>query len=253
MIRLSGISKSFRRSGGSAHILDRVTFDVPEGRTTTLFGPNGCGKSTLMNIISGIETPDEGAVEGGGELAGAIGYVFQDYRRSLLPWHTVRENILFPLWLRGVSARERESRLERLFGETGVRLEPGQRVTTLSGGQAQLVSVLRALIINPRLLILDEPFAALDYERTILLRETLTTIADRLSLTVLCISHDLDEALAIGHRVVFLSRPPTRVVEVLPVDLPFPRGLEVLAHPEFLDLKRRAVSIFGRCLGRDGV
>lgn len=251
MITIERLCKEFPVAGKESRsvrrILAGVSFALAPGTFTTIFGPNGCGKSTLVNIIAGLDRATSGEVVGGAEIQRQVGYVFQDYRRSLLPWNTVRDNILFPLSLRGVQGREAAVRLDEMLDLTGIALDLDQRVYTLSGGQAQAVSILRALIIRPKLLILDEPFAALDYERTIALRRVISDASKALSLTVLCISHDLEEAIIMGDQVVFLTRPPTVVETVLPIPLPYPRTVDLLTTAAFVGIKADAHRVFERC------
>lgn len=245
MISLKNIEKSF----GDKKILSGVSLEIQEGTFTTIFGPNGCGKSTLVNILSGLEAASSGEVLGADKLRGKVGYVFQDYRKSLLPWGNVEENILFPLMLRGVRKEDSKARLQNLLELTGLALDLKQPVISLSGGQAQAACILRALIIEPRLLILDEPFAALDYERTLSLREKLSEITTRLKLTVLFISHDLEEAILLGDRVVFLSKSPTKVLKILDVSIQKPRTAEVLGTEEFRTLTNTGLEIFKSSCG----
>ena len=153
---------------------------------------------------------------------------------------------IFPLKLKSYSSSEIKERVDYITNLTGINLNLKQQVISLSGGQAQLVSILRELIINPKLLILDEPFAALDYENTRILREKISKLAHDLKLTVIFISHDLDEAIALGSRVVFLSKPPSQVVEILEVNLPMPRSIDVETSEELYKLKVKALEIWGR-------
>ena len=248
MIEASNIKKSFKSSTGARKVLEDISFTIPDSSFTTIFGPNGCGKSTLVNILAGLEKADSGTISGTSKLNKNIGYVFQDYRRSLLPWQSVKENILFPLKIRGMSSADQEKSLSEILELTGIKLDLKQKVYSLSGGQAQATCILRALIIKPTLLILDEPFAALDYERTISLREVISKVSKHLNLTVLLISHDLDEAIALGDQVLFLTRTPTKVEEILKVNLPYPRNLETTASKEFIEIKKEAINIFNRCI-----
>ena len=239
MINFNAISKSF---DGQLIVRD-LSLQIKSKKIYTFFGPNGCGKSTLMNLLSGLYQPDTGSIEGQSKLAGKIGYVFQDYRRHLLPWLSARENILFPLKLRHISPAICEERLAELLKIVPVSFDLSQSVLTLSGGQAQLTSLLRALIIEPELLILDEPFSALDYTTTHNLRAIVLEVARAYHLTVLFISHDLDEAIYLGDHAVFLTRRPSHIHCVLDINGPEKREPSWTTEPDFIDLKRRALGI----------
>ncbi len=247
MISIEALSKSFSTPQGPREILRNISLDIPAGSFTTIFGPNGCGKSTLVNIIAGLEQPSSGRMNGNKEIKNHLGYVFQDYRRSLLPWGNVEENIIFPLQIRGIGKPAARKILASLLELTGVTLDLRQSVITLSGGQAQTVCLLRALIIEPRLLILDEPFAALDYEKTLALRTFLSEISKRLKLSVLFISHDIDEAVFLGDRVILLSQPPTSIYKILDIPLPFPRTIAMTTTDEYQSLRKQALECFMTC------
>ncbi len=239
MIELRGVTKSF----GKRRVLDAVSFRIERGECLSLFGPNGCGKSTLLNILCGLESLEQGLLIGARSLGGRIGFVSQDYRASLLPWLNVEQNIVFPLRLKRASAVFVQRRLREVLELLPIDFDLHQRVTTLSGGQAQTVSLLRALIIQPELLILDEPFSALDYVTTVRLRETLMRVTTELRLTTVLVSHDPEEALYLGDRVLFLSSRPTRVIHELALSWTRPRTLDLLATHSFAERKMKAIEI----------
>lgn len=239
MIQFKNIQKSF----GAQKILTNISFDIPPGSFITLFGPNGCGKSTLMNILCGLVKPDAGEIGDAFIIKNKIGYVFQDYRRHLLPWLNGKENILFPLRLRGMTTKECEKKLESLQEKIHIPIDLHQKVFTLSGGQAQMISLMRALIIDPQLLILDEPFSAIDYSLTLSFRQKIIEVAQDLKLTTLFISHDLEEALYLGDQVVFLTPRPSHVERVLNIPFTRPRTPELLGSPEFAALKLEGLHI----------
>lgn len=239
MLAFKNISISFNQQP----VLQDFSLTITQGKIYTIFGPNGCGKSTLMNILAGLIKPQSGAVEGFAALQSKIGYVFQDYRRHLLPWLSARDNILFPLKLRGLATSEQIAQLTELLKIVPVSFNLDSCVLGLSGGQAQLVSLLRALIIKPQLLILDEPFSALDYHTTISLRQTLLAVAKAYNLTVLFISHDLDEALYLGDEVVFLTKRPAHVQQQLSVVCHSERTALWTTTPEFAALKKQALTL----------
>jgi NitT/TauT family transport system ATP-binding protein len=225
-------------------VLADVTLDIGRGEFLTVFGPNGCGKTTLLNVIAGLQTPDTGRVVVATESRSRIGFVFQDYRGNLLPWLTVAENIAFPLRLRGVPAPERQKRVESIHAQYGLNVDLRARTYTLSGGQAQLASILRGLIIDPDLLILDEPFSALDYQTNLDMCDKILRVHQMSAVTVLLVSHDLDQALYLGERTVFLSRRPARVAAITSNEFAGPKELAQMGTQEFAALKARALGIF---------
>ena len=237
MIGFNRIVKSF----DNQPVIKDLSLSITPGKIYTFFGPNGCGKSTLMNLVAGLIKPDSGSITDQEKLQGKIGYMFQDYRRHLLPWLSARDNILFPLQLRHIDTVTQNSRLAKLLKTVPIPFDLNQSVLTLSGGQAQLVSLLRALIIEPALLILDEPFSALDYGTTHSLRAIVLKVARAYHLTVLFISHDLDEALYLGDHAVFLTRRPLHVHCVLEVKGPAERDDAWTTQDDFIALKRRAL------------
>lgn len=246
ILAVAHIRKSFASSDRSTLVLDDVSLNVKRGEFVSFFGPNGCGKTTLMNIIAGLEQPDSGTLSINTLGSRQIPIVFQDYRRSLLPWLDVKANITFPLRIAGLRRQEIQSRFEKFWSFAPKSLSPSGRVLSLSGGEAQQVCLLRALISEPEIVVCDEPFSAIDYQATVFLRDQLMAIAAELGVTVLYISHDLDDALYVGDRVVFLSSRPARIIEILNVNLPRPRRIILQASVEFARLKADALEFFDR-------
>jgi NitT/TauT family transport system ATP-binding protein len=241
-IRVRGLSKSF---GGQALYGD-FDLDLPRGKFTTIFGPNGCGKSTLINMLSGLVPFDAGSVEIGGRdfRAARIGYVFQNYRDSLFPWLRALENIEYPLKVRGVPRSEQRARVERLLEAFEIKLDLKRRTYELSGGQQQLVAILRALVADPEVLFLDEPFSALDYEMTLYIRDKLQAMFIETGLPTVLVSHDLEEAVYLADRILLLSKRPTRVVELIRYDTSRPRTIEIMSSPQFVATKQHALQLF---------
>ncbi|WP_084536661.1 ABC transporter ATP-binding protein [Azospirillum halopraeferens] len=241
-IAIRGLRKTF----GDAVVYDGLDLDLPQGRFISVFGPNGCGKSTLINMISGLMAMDAGSVLYDGRTIGEtrISYVFQNYREALFPWLRAIDNIHYPLKVLGMPRRRREERVARLLAEFDVRIDINAYPYTLSGGQQQTVSILRALVTDPEVLFLDEPFSALDYEMTLFMREQIQKIYMKTGTTTLLVSHDLEEAVQLADSVLLLTRRPTRVAEMVDIDLPWPRTARITTHPRFVDLKRHCLDVF---------
>lgn len=248
-VTVRGLSKKFQ----GTTIYDDFSIDLPMGKFISVFGPNGCGKSTFINMISGLMPMDAGEVLYDGQTIRdtRISYVFQNYREALFPWMRAVDNIHYPLKVLGVDRKERHRRVEELLAEFDVPFDLNAYPYTLSGGQQQTVSILRALVTEPEVLFLDEPFSALDYEMTLFMRERLQLIFMKRKTTMLLVSHDLEEAIQLADQVVLLTRRPTRVAEIVQVDLPWPRDLDVTTGEGFINLKRHCLDRFWREVKRD--
>jgi NitT/TauT family transport system ATP-binding protein len=242
MLKLERVRKYFLNSQKQRFIiLDDISLEVPQGEFITIFGPNGSGKSTLMNIISGLEHPSEGNVILDAQSR-EISYLFQDYKSALLPWKTAYQNMALPLYWKGVSEANAKQAIQYLVSKFDVNINLNAYPFTLSGGQAQLISIIRSIVVNPDILILDEPFSALDYVNRISLLLKLQEIWLASSLTCIFISHDVDEAIFLGDRLVILSPKPTHIIDVININLPRPRSIDMLTSPAFMQLKQRALS-----------
>ena len=244
VITIRGLSKSFN----DTVIYDKFDLDLPQGEFISIFGPNGCGKSTLINMISGLMPVDAGQVLFDGQTIQEtrLSYVFQNYRDALFPWLRAIDNIHYPLKLMGLSRRERDQRVEQLLADFGVKIDLNSYPYILSGGQQQTVSILRALVTNPEVLFLDEPFSALDYEMTLFMREQLQRMFMKTKTTTLLVSHDLEEAVQLANHVLLLTRRPTRVADFVEIDLPWPRNTESVIDPRFVALKSHCLAVFQR-------
>ncbi|MFC5752744.1 ABC transporter ATP-binding protein [Actinomadura rugatobispora] len=237
-----GVRKSFSGRGETLRVLDGVDFAVEQGEFVSVVGPSGCGKSTLLNMAGGFESPDAGRVlAGGAEVGGpspARGVVFQQY--AIFPWLTVADNIAFGLRLGACTIPRSEhaaivARYVDLMGLTGFeRAYPKE----LSGGMRQRVAIARAYAPDPDVLLMDEPFAALDAQTREFMQELLhgTQLAERK--TVLLITHSVEEAIFLSHRVVVMSARPAKVCEVVDVGIGMPRTAETRLTPEFIELRR---------------
>jgi NitT/TauT family transport system ATP-binding protein len=214
-VTVRGLTKRFDKTV----IYDNFDLDIPRGELISVFGPNGCGKSTLINMIAGLVPADGGQILFDGRRLADInfGYVFQNYREALFPWLRAFDNIAYPLKLKNVPPAERRARTEKLVEHLGIKLDLALYPYQMSGGQQQLVSILRALVVEPEILFLDEPFSALDYEMTLFMRAQLQRIFLETGTTTILVSHDLEEAVFLADRVLLLSRHPARVAAFMPV------------------------------------
>src|SRR5919112_4424018 len=243
-VTIRGLSKRF----GKAIIYDNFDFDLPRGKLISVFGPNGCGKSTLINMIAGLIPVDQGEILFDGKRLDQIkfGYVFQNYREALFPWLRAIDNVEYPLKLMKVPAAQRKARSERLIAHLGVKIDLNRYPYEMSGGQQQLVSIMRALIVEPEILFLDEPFSALDYEMTLFMREQLQRVFGETGTTTVLVSHDLEEAVYLADRILLLSRHPALVADFVHFDRERPRTDATLSEPEFIRIKAHCLEIFQR-------
>jgi NitT/TauT family transport system ATP-binding protein len=243
-VTIRGLSKRF----SNATIYDNFDFDIPRGKLISVFGPNGCGKSTLINMIAGLFPADAGEILLDGQPISKIrfGYVFQNYREALFPWLRAFDNVAYPLKLMGIAKSESAARVERLVGNLNVKIDLSLYPYQMSGGQQQLVSIMRALIVEPEILFLDEPFSALDYEMTLFMREQLQRIFVETATTTVLVSHDLEEAVYLSDRILLLSRHPARAVEFVHYDAPRPRTLKTMSEADFISIKAHCLEVFQR-------
>ena len=243
-VTIRGLSKRF----SNVIIYDKFDFDIPRGKLISVFGPNGCGKSTLINMIAGLIPLDEGEILFDGKKLSEIkfGYVFQNYREALFPWLRAIDNIEYPLKVMRVPDAERRARSEKLIAHLGVKLDLKRYPYEMSGGQQQLVSIMRALIVEPEILFLDEPFSALDYEMTLFMREQLQRVFQETGTTTVLVSHDLEEAVYLADFVLLLSRHPALVADFVRYDDARPRTDATLSEPEFIRVKAHCLDVFQR-------
>jgi NitT/TauT family transport system ATP-binding protein len=243
-VTIRGLTKRF----AGALVYDKFDLDIPRGKLVSVFGPNGCGKSTLINMIAGLIPIDAGEILFDGKPLRAIkfGYVFQNYREALFPWLRSFENIEYPLKLMKLPPAERRARVERLVSHLGVKIDLARYPYELSGGQQQLVSIMRALVVEPEILFLDEPFSALDYEMTLFMREQLQRLFIETGTTTVLVSHDLEEAVYLADRILLLSRRPARVADFVFYDAARPRNDDTLSTSEFVRVKAHCLEIFQR-------
>ena len=246
-IDVTGLTKYL----GGKVLYENFDLQIASGKITCIFGPNGCGKSTLLNMIAGLLSPDAGQMKFGGKLRSQvkIGYVFQNYRDALFPWLKAIQNIEYPLLSAGLSRIKRRVRVEELVQQFNVSFDLNRYPYELSGGQQQLVSIMRALATRPNILFLDEPFSALDYEATLAIRDKLQEVFVATGVTIVMISHDLEEAIYLADHILLLTRRPTRIAEQVVFDASRPRTLETLSDPDFVRVKAHSLDVFRREAG----
>jgi NitT/TauT family transport system ATP-binding protein len=217
-----------KRFGDGPIVLDRVSLSVQPGEFVTLIGPSGCGKSTVLRLIAGLTVPSDGQVAVTTSPAKVadeeLGFVFQE--PTLLPWLTTEHNIELPLKLRGVPASERSAVISRVLSLVGLADKARAYPRQLSGGQKMRVSIARALALSPKLLLLDEPFGALDEMTRERLNEELLSIRERQAWTALFVTHSVAEAVFLSSRIIVMAAHPGRIHDDLTIDLPYPRTVE---------------------------
>ncbi|WP_053851886.1 ABC transporter ATP-binding protein [Streptomyces sp. NRRL B-24085] len=218
--RLDHVSKSFAGPGGQQLVLDDVSIDVAPGEFVTLLGASGCGKSTLLNLVAGLDQPSTGAITTDGRPA----LMFQEH--ALFPWLTAGKNIELALKLRGVAKPDRRDKAEELLELVRLKGAYGKRVHELSGGMRQRVALARALAQESSLLLMDEPFAALDAITRDVLHDEITRIWAETGVSVLFVTHNVREAVRLAQRVILLSSRPGRIAREWTVDIPQPRRIE---------------------------
>ena len=242
---VEGVSKTYvDRTGQPVHALDGIDLRVESEEFAAVLGPSGCGKSTLLNLIAGLLTPSAGAIWVEGELApGRVttAMVFQEF--ALFPWRTVQANVEFGLEEMRVPAAERTRRARAFIELTGLAGFEARYPHQLSGGMRQRVGIARALAVEPAVLLMDEPFSALDAQTRQLMQEELLTIWERTRQTIVYVTHNIHEAVYMADRVVVLSRRPGRVLAEVKVELPRPRAERMLGEPAFVAAVERIWSL----------
>jgi NitT/TauT family transport system ATP-binding protein len=230
--------------GGVFTALDKVSFEVPDQQFAVLVGPSGCGKSSLLYLTAGLNEPTEGEIYVGGQQVqgpGADrGMVFQSY--TLFPWLTVRQNVEFGLKRRGMAAAQRKEIVDYYVNEVGLTGFADNYAKQLSGGMMQRVAIARALANDPQILLMDEPFGALDSQTRLQMQQLLLRVWGNSKKTVLFVTHDIDEAILLGDRVYVMGARPGRIKQILDVPIERPRNLDMVMERSFIDMKRK---IFG--------
>jgi len=244
MLSVQGLKKVYKVGDGEIEAVRNLTFDVAEGELVCLVGPSGAGKTTLLKCIAGLLTPTDGLVKLAGETVTeppkAMAVVFQEYGRSLFPWMSVRDNVELPLKNQRVPRAEREQLVNDALAAVELADVPKRYPWQLSGGMQQRVAIARAVAYKPKVMLMDEPFAAVDAQTRADLEDLIRSIWKKLGVTILFVTHDIDESVYLGERVIMLSSSPTVVQDDLTIDLPAQRDqLETRSSPRFTELRSR--------------
>jgi NitT/TauT family transport system ATP-binding protein len=244
MLEVGNLHKVYDSPGRRVEAIGELTFTVPGGQFACVVGPSGCGKTTLLRCIAGLLPPTSGQVRvAGAEVTGppaGLAVVFQEYGRSLFPWLRVRDNVELPLKAQRVARSRRHELVEEALAAVGLADVHSAYPWQLSGGMQQRVAIARAIAYQPRVLLMDEPFAAVDAQTRADLEDLIRSVWRRLGVTLLFVTHDIDEAVYLGQRVIVLSAAPTRVADDLAIDLSADRDqLTTRADARFTELRSR--------------
>jgi len=240
-VRVEGVSMTFRRKGHETHVLDSIQLGIEPGEFVCLLGPSGCGKSTLLNVIAGFIKPTAGYVmvdQNPVMRPGADrGFVFQQY--SLLPWKTAFQNIELGLKIRGMAKGDRTELVNDYLNRVGLYKHRNSYPHQMSGGMQQRASIVRALVNSPSVLLLDEPFAALDAQTRHMMQELLLDIWEDLKTTVIFVTHDIEEAIFLGDRICVMGVQPGHIKAELPIGLRRPRHFDDTLSADFVNMHRQ--------------
>ncbi|MCI5077951.1 ABC transporter ATP-binding protein [Oricola sp.] len=235
MIGFDGVSVVFDTPKGQVVALDDVSFSIPEGEFASVIGPSGCGKTTIFNILGGFLQGNSGEIRLEGkplqQSATDVGLVFQE--DAAFPWRSALDNVAFPLELKGVGKEERHARAREFLQMVGLSGFEDKYPAELSGGMRQRVSLARTLVTQPKVLLMDEPFAALDEQTRLLIGDKITTIHNEMKQTTMLITHNITEAVQLSDRVLVMTYRPGRIKKVVEIDLPWPRTSEILGSEKF--------------------
>ncbi|MFF0578257.1 ABC transporter ATP-binding protein [Streptosporangium saharense] len=251
LLRAETLAKTYHTPAGAHEAVRDVTFDVHAGEVVSIVGPSGAGKTTLLRILAGLLAPTSGrvllsGVPVEGPPQGAA-LVFQDYSRSLLPWLSVLGNVTLPLRSARVPRTEAADRARQALASVGLEGKEKLRPRELSGGMQQRVSIARALAYQPRLLLMDEPFASVDAQTRMDLEDLVLPLREQYGMTIVTVTHDIDEAVYLSDRVVVLSPPPSTVSAVVDIPLPAPRSQTATKEdPRFGRLRHRVLDLVRR-------
>ncbi|MDU1509942.1 ABC transporter ATP-binding protein [Clostridium butyricum] len=244
-LEISNITKVFNTSDSEVKALEPINLIVKESEFVAILGSSGCGKSTLLRIIGGLEAPTTGYITVNEkkvyEPGADRGMVFQAY--TLFPWLTVQENIEFGLKEKGIGKNERAKIAKEYIEIVGLKGFENSYSKALSGGMKQRVAIARALANDPKIILLDEPFGALDMQTRSLMQELLLNVWKKTKKTVILVTHDIDEAIFMADRVVVMSSHPGSIKDIIDINIPRPRDYRMKIQPKFLEYKEKAINL----------
>jgi NitT/TauT family transport system ATP-binding protein len=251
VLEIRNLGKTYGSGAKETHAVGDVSFTVDVGEFLCVVGPSGCGKTTLLKCVAGLLRPSRGEVVLRGTRVTAppeeLALVFQEYSRSLMPWASVRNNVLLPLRHKRLSRTERARLVEESLESVGLTRFIDHYPWQLSGGMQQRVAIARALAYQPSILLMDEPFASVDAQTRGDLEDLILQVRDDYGITILFVTHDIDESVYLADRVVVLTHAPTEVKEIVPVDLPRPRDqIKTKELPEFTHLRGHVYRLIRR-------
>jgi NitT/TauT family transport system ATP-binding protein len=257
MLEIRQVGKTYGEGDSATHAISELDFEIAEREFVCVVGPSGCGKTTLLKCMSGLLAPTTGAVElNGTRVTGPpeeMALVFQEYSRSLLPWMSVRGNVTLPLRHKKLDKGERRRLVEEAVDAVGLTGFIDRYPWELSGGMQQRVAIARALAYQPQILLMDEPFASVDAQTRGDLEDLILQVRERFGVTILFVTHDIDESVYLADRIIVLTPSPATVREVLTVDLPHPRDqVETKELPEFARLRAHVYRLIKRKRSADG-
>jgi NitT/TauT family transport system ATP-binding protein len=251
MLEIRDVGKTNGAGAGGTRAIESVSFTIEARELVCVVGPSGCGKTTLLKCVAGLLRPTTGEIVLRGrkvtEPPEEMALVFQEYSRSLMPWASVRDNVLLPLRHKDLTRRDRAALVEEALGAVGLVRFMDRYPWQLSGGMQQRVAIARALAYQPAILLMDEPFASVDAQTRGDLEDLVLRVRDEFEITILFVTHDIDESVYLSDRIVVLTNAPTEVREVIAVDLPRPRDqIETKELPEFAHLRAHVYRLIKR-------
>jgi NitT/TauT family transport system ATP-binding protein len=251
VVEVRSMRHVYRGTSGDVAAVDDASFDVAEGKVVAIVGPSGAGKTTMLRAIGGLLTPTSGEIIVNGTRVDGpppdVAFVFQDYSRSLLAWFSALGNVMLPLRSKGLSKADARQRALRALKAVGLEGREDRYPRQLSGGMQQRVAIARALAYEPKLLLMDEPFASVDAQTRMDLEDLVLPLRDQFNVTIVFVTHDIDEALYLSDHVVVLSHPPARVATIIDVVLDMPREQDrTKADPRFAAYRHQLLGLVRR-------